>query len=159
MGLFFNSLHEQNTVLFVPPIKRGFHYMNYKIIEPKDAFISSINYPIQIQELNEVLFTPLKISHVRNGTPLAKQSVPLEIQGQQLPINKLNGTPPEGACPISNLHRYKERIKKLKIKEPVKKTNWIDYGDIFTDTKERIKELKLREPVQKTLFIDDDIYL
>jgi hypothetical protein len=32
----------------------------------------------------------LNISHVRNGTPLAKQSVPLEIQGQQLPINELN---------------------------------------------------------------------
>ena len=109
MGLFFNSLHEQNTVLFVPPIKSGFHYMNYKIIEPKDVFVSSINYPIQIKEPNEVLL--------------------------------------------------KERIKQLKLREPVKKTNWIDYGDIFTDTKERIKELKLREPVQKTLFIDDDIYL
>jgi len=109
MGLFFNSLHEQNTVLFVPPIKSGFHYMNYKIIEPKDSFVSSINYPVQIKESNKVLL--------------------------------------------------KERIKKLKIKEPVKKTNWIDYGDIFTDTKERIKELKLREPVQKTLFIDDENYL
>jgi len=30
-----------------------------------------------------------------------------EIQGQQLPINELNGTPLEGECAISNLHRYK----------------------------------------------------
>ena len=47
------------------------------------------------------LFTPLKIY---NGTP---EGVPLEIQGQQLPINELNGTPLKGACPISNLHRCK----------------------------------------------------
>jgi hypothetical protein len=46
-------------------------------------------------------FTPLKIY---NGTP---EGVPLEIQGQQLPINELNGTPLKGACPISNLHRCK----------------------------------------------------
>jgi hypothetical protein len=52
-------------------------------------------------------FTPLKIY---NGTPLAKQSVPLEIQGQQLPINELNGTPLKGACPISNIHRCKTPI-------------------------------------------------
>ena len=45
--------------------------------------------------------TPLKIY---NGTP---EGVPLEIQGQQLPINELNGTPLSGACPISNLHRCK----------------------------------------------------
>jgi hypothetical protein len=119
MGLFFNSLHEQNTVLFVPPIKSGFHYMNYKIIEPKDAFVSSASFA----------FTTLN------------------IQGQQLPINELNKD------------LLKERIKQLKLREPVKKTNWIDYGDIFTDTKERIKELKLREPVKKTLFIDDENYL
>jgi hypothetical protein len=31
--------------------------------------------------------------------------VPLEIQGQQLPINELNGTPFQGTCAISNLHR------------------------------------------------------
>ena len=47
------------------------------------------------------MFTPLKIY---NGTP---EGVPLEIQGQQLPINELNGTPLKGACPISNLHRCK----------------------------------------------------
>jgi len=111
MGFFFNSLHEKKAVLFVPPIKRGFHYMNYNIIESKDAFVSSINYPVQIKESNKDLL--------------------------------------------------KERIKQLKLREPVKKTHWIDYGDIFTDTKERIRQLKLREPVQKSLFIDDDddIYL
>jgi phage/plasmid-associated DNA primase len=49
-------------------------------------------------------FTPLKLY---NGTP---SGVPLEIQGQQLPINELNGTPPKGACPISNLHRFKISI-------------------------------------------------
>jgi len=37
--------------------------------------------------------------------PIHRQ--PLEIQGQQLPINELNGTPLSGACPISNLHRCK----------------------------------------------------
>jgi len=60
----------------------------------------------------DIQFTPLNISHVRNGTPLAKQSVPLKIRGQPLPINELNGTPPLGACPISNLHRYKIIHKK-----------------------------------------------
>ena len=119
MGFFFNSLLGQSTALFVPPIKSGFHYMNYKIIEPKDAFISSVSFA----------FTTLN------------------IQGQQLPINELNKD------------LLKERIKQLKLREPVKKTHWVDYGDIFTDTKERIKELKLREPVQKSLFIDDDNYL
>jgi hypothetical protein len=48
-----------------------------------------------------ITYTPLKIY---NGTALA---VPLEIQGQPLPINELNGTPPKEACPISNLHRFK----------------------------------------------------
>jgi hypothetical protein len=41
---------------------------------------------------------------IYNGTP---SGVPLEIQGQQLPINELNGTPPLEASPISNLHRCK----------------------------------------------------
>ena len=48
-----------------------------------------------------ISFTSLNIY---NGTP---EGVPLEIQEQQLPINELNGTPPKGACPISNLHRCK----------------------------------------------------
>jgi len=43
--------------------------------------------------------TPLKIF---NGMP---SDVPLEIQGQQLSINELNGPPPKGVCPISNLHQ------------------------------------------------------
>lgn len=43
-------------------------------------------------------FTPLKIY---NGTP---ECVP---QGQPLPINELNETPPKGECPISILHRCK----------------------------------------------------
>jgi hypothetical protein len=47
-------------------------------------------------------FTPLNIY---NGTP---EGVLLEIQGQQFPINELNGMPPLAACPISNLHRCKE---------------------------------------------------
>jgi len=46
-------------------------------------------------------FTPLKMY---NGT---HSGVPLEIPGQQLPINELNGTSPNGACPISNLHLCK----------------------------------------------------
>ena len=63
---------------------------------------------------NTQYFTPLRIC---NGTPLAKQSVQLEIQGQQLPINELNGTPLKGACPISNLHRYKDQLKGYRINE------------------------------------------
>ena len=54
-------------------------------------------------------FTPLKIYI---GTP---EGVPLEIQGQQLPINELNGTPPKAACPILNLQGCKAvgyRLKK-----------------------------------------------
>jgi hypothetical protein len=49
----------------------------------------------------------------------------------------------------------KEKIQKLKIKEPVEKTNWLYYGDIFTDTKERIKSLKLKEPVVNSTLTDD----
>ena len=45
---------------------------------------------------------PLNIS---NGTP----AVPPEIQWQPLPINELNGTPPQVECPISNLHRPKSK--------------------------------------------------
>jgi hypothetical protein len=46
------------------------------------------------------MFTPLKISI---GTP---NGVLPEIQGQQSPINELNGAPPLEASPISNLHRF-----------------------------------------------------
>ena len=46
------------------------------------------------------MYTPLKIY---NETP---EGVSLEIQGQPLPINELNGTPLWGACAISNLHRF-----------------------------------------------------
>ena len=49
--------------------------------------------------IKSLIFTPLKIY---NGTALAVQ---LEIHGQPLPINELNGMPPKEACPISNLHR------------------------------------------------------
>jgi hypothetical protein len=52
-------------------------------------------------------YTPLKNY---NGTLSFARGVPLEIQGQQLPINELNGTPPLVACPISNLHRCKRRL-------------------------------------------------
>ena len=56
-------------------------------------------------------------------------------------------------------HIYKEeykkkRIRELKIREPVKNTNW-NYGDIFTDVKERIKELKLKEPVKTSTWTDE----
>ena len=50
---------------------------------------------------DERCFTPLKFY---NGT---SKGVPLEIQGQQLPINELNGMPLKRACLISNLHRCK----------------------------------------------------
>jgi hypothetical protein len=80
------------------------------IIEPITAFEAGAiqrqtnarlpeNYSDELFDVTA--FTPLKIY---NGTP---EGVPLEIQGQQLPINELNGTPPLGACPISNLHRCK----------------------------------------------------
>jgi len=60
--------------------------------------------PVSEDLLFSYTFAPLKIY---NGTP---EGVPLEIQGQQLPINELNGTPLSGACPISNLHRCKMPI-------------------------------------------------
>ena len=50
-------------------------------------------YLFDIHIYNNV-FTPLKIY---NGTP---EGVPLEFQGQQLPINELNGTPPKGRVPF-----------------------------------------------------------
>jgi hypothetical protein len=70
-------------------------------------FINSIK-TFLVQKIMQQLLTPLKIC---NGTPLAKQSVPLEIHGEPLSINELNGTPyseAKGAYPISNLHRWKE---------------------------------------------------
>ena len=48
----------------------------------------------------------------------------------------------------------KERIKQLKLKEPIKTTSW-DYGDMFTDIKERIIELKIKEPVKESSWIDE----
>ena len=48
----------------------------------------------------------------------------------------------------------KERIKELKLKEPVAKTYW-NYGDVFTDVKERIKQLKLKEPVKISSWTDE----
>ena len=78
--------------LYVPKKIETFLDLDQKYIMPlKTRFLS--------------IFTPLKIY---NGTPQAKQGVPLEIQWQQLPINELNGTPPLAACPISNLHRCNE---------------------------------------------------
>ena len=55
----------------------------------------------------EKYYTPLNIY---NETP---EGVSLEIQGQPLPINELNGTPPNGACAISNLHQSKESVEWL----------------------------------------------
>lgn len=55
---------------------------------------------------------------------------------------------------IKRKEAKKEKIKKLKIKEPINNTYW-NYGDIFTDLKERIKELKLKEPVKKSSWTDD----
>ena len=49
----------------------------------------------------------------------------------------------------------REKIQKLKIKEPVEKTNWVYYGDIFTDKKEIIKKLKLKGPVVNSTLTDD----
>lgn len=49
----------------------------------------------------------------------------------------------------------KEKIQKLKIKEPVKVTHWDYYDDVFNNRKERIKELKLKGPVEKSTFTDD----
>jgi len=48
----------------------------------------------------------------------------------------------------------KKRIRELKIREPVKNTNW-NYGDVFIDVKERIKELKLKEPVKMSSWTDE----
>jgi hypothetical protein len=91
------------------------------------------------------MFTPLKIY---NGTPLAKQSVPLEIQGQQLPINELNGTPLSGACPISNLHRCKyPSAFDLYLGE----VDFENYGDL-ADNEEHTVENRLEE--QDNLIMD-----
>ena len=126
------DLHSDNVLLY-QPIEGGYIEYYYhlsdetiitfrcpfipKIIDYGRSFfnngsLSSDNIFKSIQETKECQpddgyqfgfqwFTPLKIY---NGTP---EGVPLEIQGQQLPINELNGTPPEGACPISNLHQCK----------------------------------------------------
>jgi len=53
-----------------------------------------------------ILFTPLNIY---NGS---SSGVPLDLQGQQLPINELNGTSLKGVCPILNLHLCKNNNEK-----------------------------------------------
>ena len=49
--------------------------------------------------VNLYTFTPL---YIYNGTLF---SVPLDVKGQQLPINQLKGTPPTEECPNSNVHQ------------------------------------------------------
>ena len=74
----------------------------------------------------------------------------LKIQEQQLPINELNGTPPWGACPISNLHRFKdilcdfpEHIQDILFEEFEQSVNEIqDIRQELDDTKEELAALK-----------------
>jgi hypothetical protein len=49
---------------------------------------------------------------------------------------------------------YKNKIKKLKIKEPVKISSWDDCGDRLDEIKEKIRILKIKEPVFQTKWID-----
>ena len=49
---------------------------------------------------------------------------------------------------------YKNKIKKLKIKEPVKISSWHDCGDRLDEIKERIKMLKIKEPVIHSKWIE-----
>lgn len=49
---------------------------------------------------------------------------------------------------------YKNKIKKLKIKGPVKISSWHDCGDRLDEIKERIKELKIKKPVEISKWID-----
>ena len=82
---------------------QGMHECIRQCLNGIDVFDSKILLLIDGNDFKPYsVFSPLNIY---NGTPLG---VPLEMQGQQLPINELNGTPPEGACPISNLHRCKD---------------------------------------------------
>jgi hypothetical protein len=48
----------------------------------------------------------------------------------------------------------KEKMKILKLKEPVKQSCWVDF-DSINDIKEKMKILKLKEPVKKSCWIDD----
>jgi hypothetical protein len=49
----------------------------------------------------------------------------------------------------------KEKIKKLKIKEPVKVSSWHDCGDNLDEIKEKIIKLKLKEPVKISSWDDE----
>ena len=49
---------------------------------------------------------------------------------------------------------YKNKIKKLKIKEPVKISSWNDCGDRLDEIREKMIALKIKEPVCKTKWID-----
>ena len=48
----------------------------------------------------------------------------------------------------------KEKIKLLKIKEPVKKSSWVDYTDTLYEKKELMNILKLKEPIKNSSWID-----
>jgi len=49
---------------------------------------------------------------------------------------------------------YKNKIKKLKIKGPVKISSWHDCEDRLDEIKEKIKELKIKKPVEISKWID-----
>ena len=53
-----------------------------------------------------------------------------------------------------NIDEIKEKIKLLKIKEPVKKSSWVDYTDTLYEKKELMNILKLKEPVKNSSWID-----
>lgn len=51
---------------------------------------------------------------------------------------------------------YKYRIRKLKIKEPVKISTWDDCGDRIDEIKEKINLLKIKKPVKNSNWMDYD---
>jgi hypothetical protein len=93
----FSSLGEKGckgmiTLLFI---------MKYIITMIRKILPKKVPKPVgrwRVEQCNKQLIsTPLNIY---NGTP---KGVPLEIQGQQLPINELNGTPQRGRVPFQIL--------------------------------------------------------
>lgn len=94
--------------IFTPCLKIEKKRLHLKDIEIYSDIDSKVNTTKKKQtHLEREDITHLKIY---NETP---EDVLLEIQGQQIPINELNGTTLEGACPISNLHRFKEYYDKI----------------------------------------------
>ena len=114
--------------------------------------IKLFEYPTDIERLEPYFYkgspTPLNIY---NGTPQAKQGVPLEIQMQQLPINELNGTPLSAVPPLAGVVEC--AITSKNGVKPFLDIDKIGLGQFYLSNLHRCKELLVEEvlPLEQSI--------